>query len=196
MNEPKNHLPNLWCYRFLTALIVTYLFWAAFSLVNFDFLAALPLPILFIAPADSYLKFSDFLAKPLLTAALAATLFGIIIGVINRRLYGSNVMRYLTPILVNLVFLTTFLVSAERAKTAAIAVAMLGRSPDCMVVSSFFDSVRNAGQEFQLHPHALFTENGKMYHWSYAKLSFFEGQERYNKNFECYGPNETSAAAG
>lgn len=199
MHEPKSHLPinpvgrrtfsgYLFLSQLRTAIIVTYIFWALFSLVNFDFLAALPLPILLFSPANSYQKFSDFLTEPLLTAALVATLFGIVAGLINRRLYGINPIPYLMPILVNGVFLTAFLVSAERTKNAAIAAAIENRSPDCMVVSSFFDLVRHAGQEFQFHPHAIFTENGKMYHWSYANMSFYEGQEIYNKNFDCYGP--------
>jgi hypothetical protein len=170
------------------AIIVTYIFWAAFSLVNFDFLGALALPFLFIWSADFYMKFSDFLTSPIQTAALVATFVGLTASLVHGRLCRDNPIPYLVPMLVNAVFLTTFLVCAERAKNEAIAAAMKGRNPDCMVISSFFDSVRNAAQEFQMNPHALFTENGKMYHWSYASMNFFEGQDNYNRNFACYTP--------
>ncbi len=173
------------------AIIVTYCFWAAFSIVNFDFLAAFAIPILFLSPNDYYWKFSEFLMAPVVTAALAATCLVVIPAIAWRRLYRMNPLPYLLPFLFHTVFLTTLLVCAERAKTDAIAVAMLGRTPDCMVVSSFFESVRRAGQEFQLYPHALFTENGRTYYWSYSTQRFYEGRDELNRNFDCYHSNRS-----
>lgn len=189
--EPESHrLPALMgcCLRsnIGRAIIVTYCFWAAFSTVNFDFLAAFAIPIFFLVPNDYYWKFSEFLMAPVVTAVLAATCLVVIPAIALRRVYRMDPLPYLTPFLFHTVFLTALLVCAERAKTEAIEAAMLGRTPDCMVVSSFFDSVRRAGQDFQVHSHALFTENGRTYYWSYSTQRFYEGRDELNRNFDCY----------
>ena len=168
------------------AIIVTYCFWGAFSTVNFDFLAALAIPIFFPLVYDNYLKFSEFLIGPLVSSAVAATCLVGVPAIAWRHLYRRTALPYLIPLLFHTVFLIALLVCAERAKTDAIKAAMIGRKPDCMVVSSFFDSVRHAGQAFQFYPHALFTENGRTYYWSYSTQRFYEGRDELNRNFACY----------
>lgn len=170
------------------ATIATYAFWAAFSAVNVDFLAPFAIPIFFLVPTGYYTKFSGFLMEPVATAALAAVCLVLIPALVLRRGYRKQPWPYLVPLLFNAVFLATLLLTAERARTVAIEAALVGRTPECMVARSFFESVRHAGQDFQFHAHALFSEKGRTYYWSYRLQRFYAGRDDLDRNFECYQP--------
>jgi hypothetical protein len=156
------------------SIAMSYIFWAAFSFVNFGNLFPLAFPIFLPFAAQHFLKFANFLLVPVVNAALVAIVVGVMISYIMRRIKHLKYTAYLLPLLVNAVFLVTFLVSAERAKAAAIAKVMKGRSPDCLVVTSFLHSLRIAGQEHTSGLHAIYTEKGRMYNWSFKLMRFYE----------------------
>jgi len=173
--------PNL-----LPMLRITYIFWALLSLFNFELLGGLAIPVMFLADDFSYYdKFFPFLLPPL-TDALIVTIATAVSAVLVFPWFrmSSTGKNWLT-FLLNLTFLTTFLFTAENHKNLLIGKALKNHKPDCISIYPFLSSLSFGGQEHR-SAHALFTEGGKTYFWSYSKLGFFEGQEGLSINFPCH----------
>ncbi len=160
----------------------TYFFWCAVSLVNFSFLAFLVFPPLLLV---IHMRFASFLLPPIGVAAAVVLLLVGFSFLVNRRKQLSPKVIALAPYAVNLVFLLAFLWSADAYKSYLIQKALAGRTPDCVYVNSFFESVRAAGEEFQFFAHAVFVEEGKNFYWSYSDLAFFAGNDQLDPNFPC-----------
>ena len=171
--------------KVLPTLRNTYLFWAAFSLVNFSFLAPLAFPPLFFVNPMYFGRFAGFLLPP---AGVALIVVGLIAGLSQWKLshfLQSRFARVAATFTLNAIFLVVFLITADLYKTHLIGKALEAHRPECIVVNSFLTSVRTAGEEFQFDAHAFFKEGGKTFYWSYSEQSFFEGNDRLDNNFVC-----------
>jgi hypothetical protein len=171
--------------KVLPTLRNTYLFWAAFSLLNFSFLAPLAFPPLFLAQPVPFGRFVEFLLPPI---CVSLVVVGAILSLVRWKLSNflqPRLVRVAAVFMLNAIFLLAFLVTADLYKTHLISKALVGHQPECMVVNSFLTSLRNAGKEFQFDAHAFFKERGKTFYWSYSQQSFFEGNERLDNNFAC-----------
>jgi hypothetical protein len=163
----------------------TYIFWAVFSLYNFDLLAGLAIPPLMIVGITFYAKFAPFLLPPF---AFALTVSSAAIAFVNRafpQFRASRLGKEVCPIAFNLFFLTAFLPAAEYYKNVLIAQVLESHKPDCVQIGSFIKSLSHGGHNNSFSEHALFTENGKTFFWSYSKRDFFEGKEELSRNFPC-----------
>lgn len=163
-------------------LRTTYIFWAAFSLYNFNLLIGIAIPPLLVY----YGRFLPFLLPPLAFSIL------VVGGAIffTMRAFPQISARWLgresLPIMFNFLLLATFLLSAEYHKNTLIAQAIKNHKPECIQINSFVSSIGHGGQDFQFTEHALFTEGGKTFFWSYSNLDFFEGSEALSRNFSCH----------
>lgn len=179
-------------YRFFSFLGKSYFFWAALSLYNFDLLGvfALPQALIFIR-SPPYDKFYGFLHLPLTYALVASTVITVCIVCIFSWLRNSPLGKAILPFLFNIILLVAFLLCAESHKNWLIAKAIKDHDykPDCIVIHSFLESLSHGGQEYQLEEHALFTEGGKTFFWSYSQLDFFEVGPSLTANFHCRPPN-------
>lgn len=172
-------------YRVFPFLRTTYIFWALFSLYNFSLLIGFVIPPLLIFGASFYGRFLPFLLPPLAFSLL------VVGGVIfcTKRAFPQFSPHWLgkegMPVVFNFLLLAIFLLSAEHHKNTLIAEALANHKPDCTQINSFVSSIGHGGQDNQLTEHALFTEGGKTFFWSYSKLDFFEGREELSRNFPC-----------
>jgi hypothetical protein len=166
----------------------TYFFWSAVSLLNFGFLAFLPFPPLLLLPHRVPGDFVAFLFPPALVGTVVVVVLAIVVRVAMRGKPLSPLATGAAPYLLNAAFLVTFIGAADAYKNHLIKTALEGRAPSCLYVSSFMSSLRNAGEDFQFHAHALVVENGRNYYWSYSKMAFFEGNDRLDRNFVCTKP--------
>ena len=168
----------------LPILTRTYVFWASLSLLNFWFLAPLAFPPLLLLKL-SYGKFVEFLLLPIAisSAALAVSL-ALVRWRIPKYLDLQSTKGWATFIF-NGLFLVVFLLVADVYKNHLISKDLRARKPECVQINSFYSSVLNAGEEYQFHAHAFFTENGRNFYWSYSKRKFFPGNEGLDKNFSC-----------
>jgi hypothetical protein len=162
----------------------TYFFWTSISLLNFGFLAFLPFPSLLIH-SRVLGKFMAFLLPPACAAA-AVTLILLAALRVATRTGQISARTGAIPYLLNLAFFVSFVIAADAHKAQLIDKAMSGREPECFYSASFFSSMIHAGGPFQFHAHALFVERGRNFYWSYAKLSFYEGNDRLDRNFPCF----------
>jgi hypothetical protein len=163
----------------------TYLFWAAFSLLNFSFLAPLVFPPLFLVQPASFGRFVEFLIPPIcISLVVASVTLGLARWKLSRFLQ-SRFVRASGVFIINAIFLVAFLATADLYRSHLMGKALHAHRPECMVVNSFLTSLLNAGKEFQFEAHAFFKEDGKQFYWSYSQLRFFEGNERLDNNFIC-----------
>jgi hypothetical protein len=151
-------------------------------------LGGLAIPPLLIMSRSSYYEFLPFLLLPL-TFALLFTIVGFVFAALAFPWFRTSPSgKLLSPFLFNFLFLAVFLSAAEYHKNSLIAKALTNHKPDCILIHSFLNSLSHGGQEHQFPAHALFTEGGKVFFWSYSKLDFFEGRDGLNRNFPCHSP--------
>lgn len=164
----------------------TYFFWALFSLVNFKMLAPLALLPVFplVLPMLRQILTMEMLATPFLLG-VAVSLLVACVALSLQRVRDNRELGIGLAWLCNAVFLTVFLGAGEQLKNRAIAEQLAHRHPDCVEINSFFSAITEAGKEFRLETHALFTEDGKTFYWSYWAASFLEGNENLRRNFPC-----------
>lgn len=171
---------------FIIFLRNTYLFWAVFSLSNLYLLAPFLFPTLyFVELAEYNQKFSPFLLAPIGLSFAIAGVLTLALTLALPVVYKSRAGKEIVSLFFNAIFLIIFVIAADHHKEKYINNALAIHQPDCVQINSFFNSIFKSGKEFQLTPHAIFTENGKTYFWSYSELKFFEGKEALSKNFEC-----------
>lgn len=163
----------------------TYFFWCAVSLVNFSFLAFLAFPPLLLVSVRIYARFASFLLPPIGVASASVVILVGFSFLLNRIRKLPPLVIALAPYAVNLVFLLTFLWSADAYKSHLIQKALVGRAPDCIYVNSFLESIMAAGEDFQFFAHAMFVEKGRNFYWSYSDLTFYTGNDRLDPNFKC-----------
>jgi len=165
--------------------IHSYLFWAFFSLVNIQLLWAMVVPFLFLAFVPRLLEVFPFLWSP----AVAASTFSLVVllaaTAATRRWHAKPYVPVFLAYVFNSAFLLVFLAVADYRKNAAIESRLATRHPDCIHVNSIFKSIQNAGGDFNFYEHALFTENGKTFYWSFRAMDFFEGHDALDRNFPC-----------
>lgn len=165
----------------------TYCFWAAFSFLNFSYLTFLLFPPLLLIDPQPVLKFLDFLLIPVgVSISVVLGVWVVIIKTVSYTRMSLNPGTW-TPYALNLLFLLVFISVADMYKNYLISTALKGRIHDCLHVASFFESLRNAGQDFQFNPHAFFRENGRNFYWSYSEMAFFKGNDDLDRNFLCPG---------
>jgi len=162
-----------------------YVFWIIVSLFNFRLLGGLVIPPLLIVSHSYYEKFLPFLLPPLIFALLIAVVVAVCAVLAVPWFRTSSFGKKSLPQLFNLVLLTAFLFAAEHYKSTLIAKALTNHSPDCISINSFLSSLSFGGQELG-GAHAIFTEKGKTFFWSYSTLDFFEGKEDLSINFPCH----------
>ena len=167
--------------RIFPFLRTTYIFWALFSLYNFSLLIGLAIPPFLLL----YGNFLPFLLPPMLFSLFAS---GILIF-FTKSAFPRFSVRWLgkegMPILFNFLLLVIFLASAEFHKNILIAQSLANHKPDCVQINSFISSLGHGVEEYQSTEHALFTEGGKTFFWSYSNRDFFEGREELSINFSC-----------
>jgi hypothetical protein len=169
-------------YKVLPFLRKTYFFWCIVSLFNFSFLAFLAFPPLLLMIPKSIAKFWNFLLPPLVVAgAVGLVVLGLWFLLIRRM--KKPLVESAGPYVVNAVFLAALVTAAEAHKSQLIEQALVGHTPECVYVRSFWDSVNVAGDRF--YAHAMYVENGRNFYWSYSNLAFFEGHDRLDRNFPC-----------
>jgi len=169
----------------LAALRNSYIFWAAISLLNFNFLGWLAIPPILIFLHRPPSNFLPFILPPLaLTIAV-----GVAVVVLLKFRWPKVLTSFFVTswgiYLVNALFLLTFVTAADIYKNHLISKSLEGHKPECIVVRSFLSSMLNAGEEFQFKAHAFFKEDERNYYWSYSKQNFFPGNERLDNNFQC-----------
>jgi len=155
----------------IRALIITWAFAAAISLLNFSGLW--PLIVTPLAPL-AFERWLPFLAVPLCVAAVAA-------------LAALAVKR--SAILVNIVFWLAFFGAAEGWRVLKMADFVVPENSVCSEQNSFVHSLTFAYQPYQFDVHAAFILRDRVMLWSYAEMDYFEiGPNTYrNLNFaECH----------
>ena len=162
----------------------TYFFWALVSLYNFSLLAWLAIPPLLVFVPGIF-KFSHFLAPPFMISLIIAAATTKVLSYIFSFNINESHDKFIISIMFNLLFLMVFLTSAEYYKNWLVEKALKNHNPECVQINSFLSSLAHGGQDFQFEAHALYSEKGKTYYWSYSKLQFFEGNERLDVNFPC-----------
>lgn len=162
-----------------------YIFWVIVSFYNFSLLAGLAIPPLLIVSHSYYDKFLPFLLPPLTFALLIAVMVIVCTVLAFPWFRTSSFGKKMLPHLFNIAVLTAFLFAAEYHKNSLIAKALINHNPDCISISTFLNSLSFGGQELR-GAHALFTEEGKTFFWSYSKLDFFEGKKDLRINFPCH----------
>jgi hypothetical protein len=171
--------------KILATLRKTYLFWAVFSVVNFGFLGPLAFPPLLLVESNWFGKFFWFLLPPFAASAAIAVITSISMRWVSPKLFISLRIKTWNVYISNAVFAIVFLLAGDQYKNYLIEKILATHKPDCIVNSSFFSSLLNAGEDFQFHAHAFYEEGGKIFYWSYSQRDFFEGNERLNQNFGC-----------
>jgi len=177
-------------------LLHSYLFWAIFSLLNFQLMWFLVVPFLFVVFVPRVLEVFPFLWIPAVIALAASVFLLLAAAVATRRWHTKVFVPILLAYVSNGAFLLVLLVVADHAKNTAIASRLSTRHPDCIQVNPIFESMQNAGGDFNFVAHALFKEDGKTFYWSYRTMDFFEGHERLDRNFPCMQSNDWTALAG
>ncbi len=164
----------------------SYLFWIIFSYFFLDnwyaFGFVFPPILPFFIPRKK--EINEFLSIPF-GVSLCAVAVVIVLCLLFPKLY-KRINKQLVPILFNGLFLATFLISGDYYKEDLISKALIGHNPDCISINTFLTSIKEVGKEFQFTPHAIFTEDGKMFFWSYSEKNFFLGGESLTRNFKCY----------
>jgi hypothetical protein len=148
-------------------IAVTYVFWAAISLVNFQLLAFLAVPPLVLVSPGTIGKFLPFILPPLAVALL----LGIFVTALVAKTHASS--RHVAPFIFNACVLVAFFVSAEIYRDHLMSQSLRNHSPDHLESSSFLSSVLQYRTYFR-HRHGGFEENGKTYRWSYSERGFVE----------------------
>jgi hypothetical protein len=136
------------------------------SLLNFDLLSGLAIPIL----AIFYVKFLPFLVIP-----VALSIAGVVL--ISKRL------SLRTPLIFNVVFLVLLLLFGGLFKNALIWLHLRGHTPQCVDYGSFAKSALVPGRNF--FGNGIYEEGGKVFLWSYSALSFYEASPNLAVNFSC-----------
>jgi len=147
-------------------LLQTYLFWFVVSLFNFEFLAGLAIPFL----AIFYIKFIPFLLIPVVLTIVSIALL-------------SKHFSLRSPLALNAAFLILTLLFGGLFKNSLIWLHLRDHSPQCVDYGSFAKSVFMPNRNF--FGHGIYEENGKVYLWSYSKLSFYEASPNLAVNFSC-----------
>ncbi|MEW6022785.1 MAG: hypothetical protein AB1807_11665 [Pseudomonadota bacterium] len=166
-------------------LIHSYLFWAIFSLLNFPLLWFLAVPVLPLVFVPRVFEVFPFLWTPAVAAFISSVGLLLAATMATRRWHTKWVIPVLLAYVGNGAFLLVFLALAEQEKNAAIEMRLSTRHPDCVEVHSVFESIQQAGGDFNFTAHALIKENGKTFYWSFKTMDFFEGHERLDRNFPC-----------
>lgn len=147
-------------------LLPTYLFWFVVSLLNFELLSGLAIPIL----AIFYVKFLPFLAIPAILSIACVVLI-------------SKRFSFRAPLIFNVVFLILLLLFAGLFKDALIWLHLRGHMPQCVDYGSFTKSALVPGRNF--FGNGIYEEGGKVFLWSYSTLSFYEASPNLAVNFSC-----------
>lgn len=164
--EPQNsktaHTSNL--LRWITG---TYVFWVIVSLANIKLLFPLAAPLLIPIYLEAVRAFLPFILPPL-AVALGV---GVVVTVFFAR--RSCARQYVAPLVFNACVLLTFLGSAEVFRHYLMSQSLREHKPNHFQSSSFLTSVFTYRLPSRL-PHASFDEDGKTFHWSYAKRKFIQ----------------------
>jgi len=161
----------------------TYFFWAIFSLYNIGFLFPLAFPPLIIIFGVFYLEFSNFLLPVLICSGFITGFAVYLVKKANLKTNTTTAILY--TLLINVIFLLSFLTCAEGYKNHLINKALENHNPKCVQINSFFSSLEHGGHDNQFKAHAIFVEDDKTFFWSYSKLDFFEGRDELSRNFPC-----------
>jgi hypothetical protein len=150
----------------ISTVIQTYFFWFAVSLLNFNFLIGLAIPVL----AIFYFKFFAFLLIPLaLSAACVA--------------FISKQLALRQPLILNAIFLILILFIGDLFKNTLIWWQLRDHNPQCVDYGSFTRSVFLPNNQFV--GHAIFEEGGYVFLWSYSTMSFYAARPNLAVNFSC-----------
>ncbi len=173
-------------YRFNVLGVVrkTYFFWAVCSLMNLGLFLPFVFPPLFFGETKLP-KFLPFIAPPLLYATALTLALALVVRLSRPRVAREWLFKEVWPYAVNAFFLIALTVSAQIRQDSLIAEALKNRKPDCVSSRPFLVSLARAGDRPQFYEHAMFEENGRKFYWSYSELSFYEGNERLDRNFTC-----------
>lgn len=161
-NDERNGASNV--FRWVA---VSYVFWAAVSLVNFELLGFLAVPPVVLLSPEKIGKFLPFILPPL---AIAISV-GIFVTVLAVRRHASR--RHMAPFIFNVCVLLVFFAAAEVFRFHLMSQSLRDHSPRDLERSSFLNSVLTYRTYFRSR-HAGFEENGKAYRWSYSEREFVE----------------------
>ncbi len=169
--------------RIWTVLLHSYVFWVFFSLINYEFLGFLSVPLLNVLMLPRVLSKFPFLHQLIVPAAGVAAIVALAAGLAARRWMRASLLLDGLTYLFHGTFVLVLLHLAEHERSVAMTAALQGRNPDCVELRTFIGSLKKARDPFA--PHGLLKEGGKTFYWSYSTMRFFEGHPDLDRNFSC-----------
>ncbi len=163
--------------KFFKVVFFTWAFWSVIFSINFDFLWG---PFFIFTAKHHYTTYHEILTLPLIVAFTVTIVFVVVL----RKMRNPTLLNICA---VNVIFLSTLLLSAENYKVAKVTNSARQLGYDRLVQQSFLKSVLYSGHEFQMCVHALLCKDNETWIWSYREMNFFLIPETISRNVGiCY----------